>query len=72
VRSRKSAGSDRRGPFGCFAARQPEKTLELYQKLRRENIIVSLRDGKIRISPYLFNSEQDIDRLVSVVRDWRN
>jgi selenocysteine lyase/cysteine desulfurase len=64
--------SNRRGPFGCFTARQPEKTLDLYQKLRRENIIVSLRDGKIRVSPYLFNSEQDIDRLVSVVCDWRN
>jgi selenocysteine lyase/cysteine desulfurase len=63
---------DRRGPFGCFTARQPEKTVELYQTLRRENIIVSLRDGKIRVSPYLFNSEQDIDRLVSVVCDWRN
>jgi cysteine desulfurase / selenocysteine lyase len=63
---------DSRGPFGCFTARQPEKTLELYQKLRRENVIVSLRDGKIRVSPYLFNSEQDIDRLVSVVCDWRN
>lgn len=62
----------RRGPFGCFTARQPEKTVELYQKLRRENIIVSLRDGKIRVSPYLFNSEQDIDRLVGVVCDWRN
>jgi len=60
------------GPFGCFTARQPEKTVELYQKLRRENMIVSLRDGKIRVSPYLFNSEQDIDRLVSVVCDWRN
>jgi selenocysteine lyase/cysteine desulfurase len=63
---------DRRGPFGCFTARQPDKTVELYQKLRRENIIVSLRDGKIRVSPYLFNSEQDIDRLVSVVCDLRN
>jgi selenocysteine lyase/cysteine desulfurase len=61
----------RRGPFGCFAARQPEKTIELYQKLRRAKIIVSLREGRIRVSPYLFNSEQDIDRLVSVVCDWR-
>jgi len=61
----------RRGPFGCFTARQPEKTIELYQKLRRAKIIVSLREGRIRVSPYLFNSEEDIDRLVSVVRDWR-
>jgi cysteine desulfurase / selenocysteine lyase len=61
----------RRGPFGCFTARQPEKTIELYQKLRRAKIIVSLREGRIRVSPYLFNSEQDMDRLVSVVCDWR-
>ena len=62
----------RRGPFGCFTARKPEKTVELYQKLRRENIIVSLREGKIRVSPYLFNCEEDMDRLVSVVCDWRS
>jgi selenocysteine lyase/cysteine desulfurase len=61
----------RRGPFGCFTARQPEKTIELYQKLRRAKIIVSLREGRIRVSPYLFNSEQDMDRLVRVVCDWR-
>ena len=62
----------RRGPFGCFTARKQEKTVELYQKLRRENIIVSLREGKIRVSPYLFNCEEDMDRLVSVVCDWRS
>jgi selenocysteine lyase/cysteine desulfurase len=62
----------KRGPFGCFTARKPEKTVELYQKLRRESIIVSLREGKIRVSPYLFNCEHDMDRLVSVVSDWQN
>jgi cysteine desulfurase/selenocysteine lyase len=61
----------RRGPFGCFTARKPEKTVELYQKLRRENIIVSLREGKIRVSPHFFNCEQDMGRLLSVVCDWR-
>ena len=64
--------SHARGPFGCFTARKPEKTDELYRKLRRENIIVSLREGKIRVSPHLFNSEQDMDRLISVVRDWHD
>jgi len=57
----------RRGPYGCFQARSPEKTAELYQKLRAENVITSLREGKIRVSPYLYNSERDIDRLVSVI-----
>jgi cysteine desulfurase/selenocysteine lyase len=56
-----------RGPYGCFAARSPEKTAEVYKRLRQENVVVSLREGNIRVSPHLFNSERDIDRLVSVV-----
>jgi cysteine desulfurase/selenocysteine lyase len=56
-----------RGPYGCFAARAAEKTLALYERLRKENIIVSLREGNIRVSPYLFNTERDIDRLISVI-----
>jgi selenocysteine lyase/cysteine desulfurase len=57
----------RRGPYGCFAARSPEKTAEHYQHLRRENVVVSLREGNIRVSPHLYNTERDIDRLISVV-----
>jgi len=59
--------STQRGSFGCFTARTAKKTAELYQRLQREKIIVSLREGRIRVSPYLFNSERDIDRLVRVL-----
>lgn len=61
------ADADQRGPYGCFAARSREKTVELYQHLRKENIIVSLREGNIRVSPHLYNTERDIDRLIRVV-----
>jgi selenocysteine lyase/cysteine desulfurase len=57
----------RRGPYGCFAARSREKTAEVYQQLRKENVIVSLREGNIRVSPHLYNTERDIDKLISVV-----
>ena len=57
----------KRGPYGCFAARTPEKTVALYHKLRSENVIVSLREGNIRVSPHLYNTERDIDRLIAVV-----
>jgi len=57
----------RRGPYGCFAARSPERTAELYQRLRKENVIVSLREGNIRVSPHLYNTERDIDRLIRVI-----
>jgi cysteine desulfurase/selenocysteine lyase len=56
-----------RGPYGCFAARRPENTAALYERLRKENVIVSLREGNIRVSPYLYNTERDIDRLISVI-----
>ncbi|HEY2821672.1 MAG TPA: aminotransferase class V-fold PLP-dependent enzyme [Candidatus Acidoferrum sp.] len=58
---------EHRGPYACFTARTPDKTVALYEKLRKENIIVSLREGNIRVSPYLFNTERDIDRLISVI-----
>jgi cysteine desulfurase/selenocysteine lyase len=57
----------RRGTYGCFAARSAEKTAEHYQHLRKENVVVSLREGNIRVSPHLYNTERDIDRLISVV-----
>jgi selenocysteine lyase/cysteine desulfurase len=57
----------RRRPYGCFAARTPEKTAELYQKLVKEKIITSLREGNIRVSPHLYNTERDIDRLINAI-----
>jgi cysteine desulfurase/selenocysteine lyase len=57
----------RRGPFACFAARTEEKTVALYERLRKENIIVSLREGSLRVSPHLYNTERDIDRLILVI-----
>ena len=57
----------RRGPYACFAARSAEKTAEFYHRLRKENVVVSLREGNIRVSPHLYNTERDIDRLISVV-----
>jgi selenocysteine lyase/cysteine desulfurase len=59
--------ASKRGPYGCFTARTPEKTAALYEKLRAENVIVSLREGNIRVSPHLYNTERDIDRLIAVV-----
>jgi selenocysteine lyase/cysteine desulfurase len=61
------AEPERRGPYGCFSARSREKTTEVYQHLRKENVIVSLREGNIRVSPHLYNTERDIDKLISVV-----
>ncbi len=59
--------AERRGPYACVRTRNPELTKPLYEKLRAEKIFVSLREGALRVSPYLFNIERDIDRLITVL-----
>jgi selenocysteine lyase/cysteine desulfurase len=59
----------KRGAFGCFTARNQGETAELYQRLRSSKIVVSMREGRIRVSPHLFNSELDIDRLIDAVTE---
>jgi selenocysteine lyase/cysteine desulfurase len=61
------ADSAARGPYVCIAGRSPEKTQELYQKLTAANIVVGLREGSLRIAPYLYNSERDMDRVVATL-----
>jgi selenocysteine lyase/cysteine desulfurase len=57
----------RRGPYACFSARTPEKTAALYEKLKAENVFVSLREGNLRVSAHVYNTERDIDKLISVI-----
>jgi selenocysteine lyase/cysteine desulfurase len=57
-----------RGPFGCFTAGQPGETAALFERLRALKIFVSLRQGKIRVAPHLFNSLEQIGRAVTRCR----
>jgi len=53
-----------RGVFGCIEVGSRSNTESLYQTLRDEQFVVALRAGKIRVAPHLFNSIQDMDRLL--------
>jgi selenocysteine lyase/cysteine desulfurase len=53
-----------RGPYGCFTGQTREDTVDLYRRLRNEKVVVSLREGRIRVSPHLFNSTHDIACLI--------
>lgn len=57
----------RRGPYGCFAGRNLGKTQELYKRMKEERLIASLREGNIRVSTHLYNSAEDIDKLLRVI-----
>jgi selenocysteine lyase/cysteine desulfurase len=59
--------SSARGPFGCFRASTLEGTQAIYRALGDARIAVSLRESNIRVAPHVFNTEQDIDRLVDVI-----
>jgi selenocysteine lyase/cysteine desulfurase len=61
------SAAENRGSFICVAARKPERTKELYEKLRGAQVIVSLREGSLRIAPYLYNTERDIAKLTSIL-----
>jgi cysteine desulfurase/selenocysteine lyase len=50
-----------------FQAASLEATAKLHQKLRTHHVAVSLRHGMIRVSPYLYNDEADILRLLEIV-----
>jgi selenocysteine lyase/cysteine desulfurase len=61
------AAAESRGSFACVAARKPERTKEFYERLRAAQVFVSLREGRLRISPYLYNTERDIAKLISIL-----
>jgi cysteine desulfurase / selenocysteine lyase len=61
------ASADSRGPYACVAARKPEMTARMFERLRAARVFVSLREGALRISPHLYNSEGDIERLLAIL-----
>ncbi len=59
---------EHRSTILSFQANSPEVTAKLHKKLRTHDVAVSLRHGFIRVSPYLYNNDADIDRLLALVR----
>jgi selenocysteine lyase/cysteine desulfurase len=41
----------------------------LYEKLCKKNIIVSFRENAIRVSPHFYNTQEEIERLIDVLRE---
>jgi selenocysteine lyase/cysteine desulfurase len=63
-----AAEPERRSTILCFQAESPEATEKLYKKLEINQVAVSLRHGMIRVSPYLYNTESDIDYLLEIIK----
>jgi cysteine desulfurase / selenocysteine lyase len=57
----------KRGPYVCISALKREETPALYEKVRAAKIHVSLRNNTLRIAPYLYNTSEEISRLIEVL-----
>jgi selenocysteine lyase/cysteine desulfurase len=58
---------ERRGPYVCISAINPEDTASVYERLRAAQISVSLREKALRISPHLYNTPEEISRLMAAL-----
>ena len=56
-----------RGPYLCLSARTPEKTRQIYKRLSEEKIHVALRENSIRVAPHLYNTAEDVERILRVL-----
>ena len=58
---------ERRGPYGCFAAKSLEETRGLYEHMNGEKLMASLREGNIRVSTHLYNTAEEIEKVIRVI-----
>lgn len=61
------AGIERKYLSGIvtFPADEPQA---LFEKISKENIVCSLREGLIRFSPHYYNTKEEIDQVISVIK----
>lgn len=58
---------EERSAILIFTLGSYETNKDLYKKLLSQNIIVTLRDGAIRVSPSFFNTEEEINKFLNAL-----
>lgn len=58
---------EERSAIVTFTLGAPEKNKALVEKLAAQSIIVALRDGRVRVSPNFYNSEDEIDAFLNAL-----
>ncbi len=57
---------ENRSPIVSCAPSDVEK---VHERLSKEQVVCSVRNGRLRVSPHFYNTTDDIDRLIEVLRD---
>ena len=52
----------------CLRAGSPAETAAAHERLRAAKVVTSLRAGRIRVAPHLYNVPDEADRLVAALR----
>jgi len=58
---------DRRSTLVFFSHRDPNRNEEIWKSLREEAVFISYRAGKLRAAPHLYNTPEEIDRLLELL-----
>jgi selenocysteine lyase/cysteine desulfurase len=59
-----SIATPRQPRAGIVSFRPPGDPEAYYQRLRNDGVIVSLREGLIRVSPHFFNTPEEVERVL--------
>jgi len=62
------SADERRGPMVCIPARDAAR---LCAALMEQDIVTSFRDNNIRAMIHFYNSDDDVDRFVTVLKSCR-
>jgi len=55
-----------------FTSGNPEKDAKLFAYLNRENIFAAPRGGGIRFSPHFYNSEEEVERVLAIMKKFED
>jgi len=53
----------------CLEGRDPQATAQAHARAVAGKVMVSLRQDRIRVSPHLYNTVEDMDRLIHALQD---
>ncbi len=53
----------------CLRGPSPARTEAAFEALRAAKVVTSLRSGRVRVAPHLYNEAEDADRLLAVLAD---
>lgn len=64
------ADADKHGPMIAIKGQRVDKLMKWLEE--QEGVIISQRDGNLRISPHFYNEQSDVDRLFDVLAKYKH